>query len=75
MQGNGKMKLTDRQHKLLRELCTAEPGKGYMLKPEARRVAGPLLNSGYVMWIGFGKIRVYSATDAGRAALQQDTQP
>jgi len=71
MEPEGKIKLSDRLIKLLRELCTADVGKGYMLKPEARRIAGPMLSIGYVMWLGFGKIRIYKATDKGRDALYQ----
>lgn len=69
------MKFSDRQRILLAELCECEPNKGFMLKPEWRRIAGPLLSAGYLMWLGFGKVRVYSATEAGRAALQQEPRP
>lgn len=61
--------LSPRQHSLLSALCECESGKGRMLGPEARRVAAPLLSNGALMWMGFGKVRVYSATDKGRAML------
>lgn len=64
------VKLSNNQFALLQELCTAENGKGYMLEPADRRIAGPLLSAGYVMWLGFGKIRIYSATEKGRALVR-----
>lgn len=62
-------KLSDKQRKLLVALC--EISGAAELGPEARRIAGPLLSKGLVWWFGFGKFRVYQATDKGRALMAE----
>jgi hypothetical protein len=65
-------KLSTAQAALMKDLCNCDPGKGLLLSKEDRRIAAPLLNKGLVMWLGFGNVRVYSATDEGRAAFAKE---